>query len=78
MYDGEAERTVLQTHFFGDLPCYLPLLCIRCDGGVDVVADEGAELVVLGCIVQVGSGELGEEGFGEGGGGVGRGHVGWV
>ena len=49
-----------------------------CDGGVDVVAHEVAELVVLRRVVDVGTGKLGEEGFGEGGGGDGRCHDEWL
>ena len=53
-------------HAFRDFACFFPLLSVRCDLGVDVVADEGAETVVLGFVVEGGTfweGELREEGL---------------
>ena len=52
----------------GNFACDLPILGVRGDLGVDVVADKGAEAVVFGFVVEgvrFGKGELGEERLGE-------------
>ena len=70
MNHGKPKFTVSFAHGFGDFAGDFPFLCPGGDFGVDVVADEGAERVVFGFVVEgvgVWEAELGEEGFAEGG-----------
>jgi hypothetical protein len=51
--DAEAQCAVPLADRLGDLACDLPLLGVGEEGPCYVVADEGAEACVFGCVVGV-------------------------